>query len=56
MDKANRSDDVAVKPGVAHPEGSYVPVSYRIWFGPVGDDGRSEEQILEHITRALQRP
>jgi hypothetical protein len=56
LDKANGSDDVVVEPGVAHPEGSYLPVSYRIWFGPVVDDRRSEEQILDHITRALQQP
>ena len=54
-----RSDDdnVVVEPGVVQLDGGYMPVNYRIGStGPERDDRRREEQILEHITRALQRP
>ena len=63
MDKATliyRSDDnnVVVEPGVVQLlDGGYMPVNYRIGsISPVRDDRQSDEQILEHITRALQRP
>ena len=63
VDKATliyRSDDdnVVVEPGVVQLlERGYMPVNYRIGsISPVRDDRRSDEQILEHITRALQRP
>ena len=52
-----RCDDVVVKSGVVQLDGGYMPVNYRIGsISPVRDDRRSDEQILEHITRALQRP
>jgi hypothetical protein len=60
VDKATliyRSDGVVVEPVVVHLDGGYMPVSCRIGsISPVGDGRRSEEQILEHIMRALQRP
>ena len=50
-----RSDDVVVKPGVVQLDGGYMPVNYRIGSStPERDDRRREEQILEHITGALQ--
>jgi hypothetical protein len=52
-----RSDGVVIEPGVVHLDGGYMPVSYKIGsISPVGDGQRSEEQILEHIRGALQRP
>jgi hypothetical protein len=62
VDKASliyRSDDdkVVIEPGVVQLlEGGYMPVNYRIGSISPRDDRRSDEQILEHITRALQRP
>ena len=50
-----RCDDVVVKSGVVQLDGGYMPVNYRIGStGPERDDRRREEQILEHITGALQ--
>jgi hypothetical protein len=46
-------DDVVVEPGVVQLEGGHMPVNYRS-ISPVRDDRGSEEQILEHITGALQ--
>jgi hypothetical protein len=47
------SDDVVVEPGVVQLDGCHMPVTYRI--GSISpDDRRSEEQVLEHITGALQ--
>jgi hypothetical protein len=52
-----RSDNVVVEPGVVQLDGGYMPVNYSIGsISPARDDRRSEEQILEHITLALQRP
>ena len=48
-------DDVVVEPGVVQLDGGHMPVNYRIGsISPVRDDRGSEEQILEHITGALQ--